>query len=116
MSDAVEKANGEMKAIRESADEKHRMDMSRERCAKEAGLDPLMERSYRRLLTDLPKRVLTMLSKLFGVKGVFLIGTGFLTMQGTFGNYAWLAWILAGIVVVMPKAAEKIITLAVRKQ
>ena len=41
-----------------------------EKAAKERNLDPLMERSFLRLLSEVPKRLLTVTMKLLSMKGI----------------------------------------------
>ena len=61
-----------------------------EKKARKRNLDPLMERSFRRLLGELPKRMLTMWMKLLSMKGVAFGAAFYLTLRGTIETWAFV--------------------------
>lgn len=61
-----------------------------ERLARERGVDPLMERSFGRLLSELPKRLVTMISKTLSLKGVVFATWVTLTVLGKTETWALL--------------------------
>lgn len=54
------------------------------------GLDPLMERPFFRLLGEVPKRWLTMVMKLFSMKGVAFGAATYLVASGRIETWAWV--------------------------
>lgn len=61
-----------------------------EKAARDRGLDPLMERSFRRLLGEVPKRWLTMVMKLFSMKGVAFAAATYLVANDKIESWAWV--------------------------
>ena len=61
-----------------------------EELARKRGLDPLMERSFRRLLGEVPKRVLTMWMKLFSLKGVAFGAAFYLALHGVIETWGFV--------------------------
>jgi len=61
-----------------------------EQLARERGLDPLMERSFWRLLREVPKRMLTMWMKLLSLKGVAFGSSFYLTLTGHLDTWAFV--------------------------
>lgn len=59
--------------------------------AKELGLDPLMERTFWELLKTLPKRIITVLTKLLSMKGIGFATATYLLMKGLLPAWGWLA-------------------------
>lgn len=81
----------------------------REEDAVRHGKDPLLEKSVQDLLQDIPKRLLLMVSKLFGVKGFILGATAALSVFGVFGSYSWLVWIVISVFVIFGREGLKAI-------
>jgi hypothetical protein len=73
------------------------------------GKDPLMEKSIKEIIGDLPKRLLIMVSKLFGVKGFILGATATMSIFGVFGSYTWIVWIVISIFVIFGRDGLKAI-------
>jgi len=59
--------------------------------AKEIGLDPLMEKTFWELLKTLPKRIITVLTKLLSMKGIGFGTATYLLAKGILPAWAWLA-------------------------
>jgi len=59
--------------------------------AKEIGLDPLMEKTFSELLKTLPKRIITVITKLLSMKGIGFVTATYLLMKGLLPAWAWLA-------------------------
>lgn len=56
-----------------------------------AGLDPLLEKSWRELLSDIPKRIVALISKLIGFRTAILAGCGWLVFKGAVDSWAFVA-------------------------
>lgn len=94
--------------------EKQKSEVQEERRQREAdairhGKDPLLEKSVQEILQDIPKRLLIMVSKLFGIKGFILGSTAALSIFGVFGGYSWLVWIVVSIFVIFGREGLKAI-------
>ncbi len=61
-----------------------------EQAARNRSLDPLMERSFWRLLGEVPKRLLTVSMKLLSMKGVAFATATVLLRDGYLESWAWL--------------------------
>jgi hypothetical protein len=81
----------------------------REKDAVRHGKDPLLEKSVQEILQDLPKRLLLMVSKLFGIKGFILGATAALSIFDVFGSYAWLVWVIISVFVIFGREGLKAI-------
>ena len=59
--------------------------------AKELGTDPLMEQSFGRLLLSIPKRLVTVITKMLSMKGVAFATATYLVMKQMIPAWAWLS-------------------------
>ena len=62
-----------------------------EKAAQDRNLDPLMERTVWRLLSEVPKRLLTVTMKMLSMKGVAFVTATVLLHDGYLESWAWLA-------------------------
>lgn len=62
-----------------------------EAAAKARNLDPLMERKFLRLLSEVPKRLLTVSMKLLSMKGVAFATATLLLRDGYLESWVWLS-------------------------
>jgi len=71
------------------------MEKEQAKQARDAGLDPLMEKSFGELLEDIPKRLIALVSKSITwtrvVLGGVLIGSGFFLYHGKLDSMAFVA-------------------------
>jgi len=77
----------------------------RERAARDRGLDPLMERTTAELLRSIPKRFITMITKLLSMKGVAWGAWFYLVVRvlkaGGLESAGPLLYLFAGITLVL---------------
>ncbi len=79
-------------------------DRQNEIAAKEIGTDPLMERTLIELLKSLPKRIVTMITKLLSMKGVAFMAWFYLVLRSLIGDlpgFMALVWAFFGITIIL---------------
>ncbi len=59
--------------------------------AENVGTDPLMERSFGWILGTVPKRLLTLATKMMSMKGVVFVTATFLVREEVITEWTWLA-------------------------
>ena len=59
--------------------------------AKGLGLDPLMEKTVWELLKTIPKRIITVLTKLLSMKGIGFATATYLLTKGLLPAWAWVS-------------------------